>query len=273
MSARLLTVSLTFCLFCFPIKSETLSVICWNLERGFLPDANPFYIAMRISQMPQYDLWGFSEVSKNDFSLLEGACEYNNKNNYQRIDGSKSGDRLLVIYNEAKITKLQSLELTDIEDESGNQPFNIKNIRPPLGGKFKDKASGQAFYFFVNHFHRSNAENRQRQARALLRWAKAADAPVIVSGDFNFDWDIDLQAGNRSFDLFTQGAVFDWIEPQTLIKSQTNPRYNSVLDFIFIAKAPPVWSATSRIITTPGDESDNETIPDHRPLEGVIHLN
>ncbi|MBZ0256495.1 hypothetical protein K8I31_10555, partial [bacterium] len=191
MSARLLTVLFTFCLFGLSANSETLRVICWNLERGSFPDANPYYIAMRISQMPQYDLWGFSEVSQNDFSLLEGACEFNNKDDYQRIDGSKSGDRLLVVYNAAKIEKLQSFELTNIKDESGNQPFNIQNIRPPLGGKFRNKASGQSFYFFVNHLHRGNAENRQRQARALLRWAKVADAPVIVSGDFNFDWDID----------------------------------------------------------------------------------
>ncbi|MDP8243136.1 MAG: hypothetical protein P9L94_03570 [Candidatus Hinthialibacter antarcticus] len=268
------TLSLVLCL-CLSVAAhaDAISVICWNIERGFSPDANPYYVAMRVSQMPQYDLWGFSEVSRSDFSLLEESCEFNNDDDYQRIEGGKSSDHLLVVYNSVRLEKLQSLELITIEDGVGNQPFNRQNIRPPLGGKFKDKSSGQEFYFFVNHFHRGNAENRQRQSRALMRWAQRADAPVIVTGDFNFDWDIDLRAGNRAFDIFTQGNQFDWIEPQRLIKTQSSPRYNSILDFIFIAKAPTVWSATSSILVTPGDDRDNETIPDHRPVEGLIHLN
>ena len=253
--------------------ADALRVICWNIERGFSPDANPYYVAMRVSQMPAYDLWGFSEASQSDFPLLEEACELNSDFDFQRIEGSKSNDRLLVIFNAQRLEKIRSLELTAIEDGEGNQPFTWQNIRPPLGGKFKDKASGREFYFFVNHFHRGNAENRQRQSRALLRWAQSADAPVIVSGDFNFDWDIDLKAGNAAFDIFTQHNQFDWLEPQQFIKTQTSPRYNSILDFIFMAKAPSVWSATSSILVTPGDEPDNDIVPDHRPVEGFIHFN
>ncbi len=267
-----LFVSMAVTLITITVQAEPLRVICWNIERGFRPDANPYYISWQITEMPQYDLWGLSEVSEEDFDLFEEACEFNNDDDYSRIEGSASTDRLLVVYNTERFELLHTLELTLIEDSQGAQPFTWRHIRPPLGGKFKDKATDKEFFFFVNHFHRSNAKNRQKQAHALRLWAEAADAPVIASGDFNFDWDIDDKKGNPAFRNFILNNTFEWIKPQFITKTQASPRYNSVLDFIFIAKAPDVWSATSSIIVKPGDLDDNETAPDHRPVDGFIHL-
>jgi hypothetical protein len=39
------------------------------------------------------------------------------------------------------------------------------NVRAPLVGEFRDKASGQSFLFMVNHLYHSSAERQHYRAR------------------------------------------------------------------------------------------------------------
>ena len=71
---------------------------------------------------------------------------------------------------------------------------------------------------------------------------------------------------------------FMWLQPEKLIRSQSNPEYDSVLDFVFVANAPFGWFAHSRIMEREDDipaENNNQFVDDdkstdHRPVEAVF---
>ena len=75
----------------------------------------------------------------------------------------------------------------------------------------------------------------------------------------------------------TASNVFTWVRPQVLHRTQCTARgndcrYNSVLDFVFIANMPASWEASSEIIVRSGDFPDNRSTSDHRQVAATFSL-
>jgi hypothetical protein len=106
--------------------------------------------------------------------------------------------------------------------------------------------------------------------------------PIVAVGDYNFDYDVatgDLGVPHRDggFDALTKDDKFRWVRPERLVKTEADDKFNSVLDFVFVANFPFEWSAQSRILERDGDEAatvndfdDNDKQTDHRPLEATV---
>jgi hypothetical protein len=249
----------------------TITVVGWNIESG---DAVVEVIAERVAAMDDVDIWGFSEVERTGAdSILEAAAEDGEDADFRTIVGSTgANDRLLIAYDHDRFELLGWEELHEI---------NVGGrVRAPLVAHMRDRDSGTEFLFMVNHLYRSRPERRHVQSRMLNEWALGHDIPVIAVGDYNYDWEVvggDVDR-DRGFDLLTSDGVFTWVRPARLIRTQCSVvstglcRYDSVLDFVFIANVPETWRAESEIIVAPGDFPDDETTSDHRPVLGRVEV-
>ena len=149
--------------------------------------------------------------------------------------------------------------------------------RHPLLAKFRVIATGDEFWFVVNHLQRGlgapTNERRQAQADWLNEWAQGkADnvnpPAIILVGDYNFDVTPYTKRGNPAFDIFMKDGMFRWIEPPCVAANSCpltgtgcHPHFNSILDFVFLAGPARSWTATSEILFKDDtDYCDNERL-------------
>ncbi len=147
-------------------------------------------------------------------------------------------------------------------------------VRSPLVVRFRMSATGQEFWFMVNHLYRSRAGKRHEQADGLNEWARKQSLPVIAVGDYNFDWSLPDGSSDHDegFDLMVSDQVFAWVQPEELIKTQCSG-HNSVLDFVFSAGAAQTWQASSEILFRDPDYCPDDHIQsDHRPVRATFSL-
>lgn len=258
-----------------------LTVVSFNLQSGH---ANPDYLAREaVAAVPEADLWGLSEVA--DASWLERfdrAAEGAGGGRFETILGTTGGDdRLGVVYGDR-------LELVGTSELSEINAYG--RVRAPLVARFRVRFDGQAsagrgsdseganseeFLFLVNHLYRSDREARHQQARLLNQWARSQTLPVVAVGDYNFDWDAPSngQRRDRGYDFLTEGGVFVWVRPAAIVPTHCSDRYQSVLDFVFVAGTARDWSARSEILFPEASYCpDDRRQSDHRPVLARFRL-
>ena len=100
------------------------------------------------------------------------------------------------------------------------------------------------------------------------------DTSLIATGDYNFDWSVTNgeQSHDAGFDKMTADGNWTWVRPATLIQSQCNPNFNSVLDFVFVNTAARPLALTSVILQEANDCGNAAANPDHRPLRTEFEL-
>ncbi len=245
-----------------------LTVVGYNVESG---GAQAAIIAERVEAIDGCDLWGFSEVQNESWArAFEEAAAVGEGNgaDFDYVLGSTgAADRLAIVYDRIRFELMAHFELKEI---------NVGGrVRAPLVAHFRDGLSGQEFFFMVNHLYRSRAPKRHVQARLLNRWAQRQTMPVIAVGDYNFDWSVPNGDANHDagYDEMVRGEVFVWIRPQApLIRSHCSTRYDSVLDFVFVAGGAKGWNGVSEIVVVDGDCPDDGTTSDHRPVRAVFDV-
>lgn len=241
-----------------------IKVISWNVESG---GATLSTFSRHFEDMDEIDFYGLSEVKADWESGILRNISADENINYRSILGTTGGaDRLQIIYNADRYHLVDNDELDDI---------NIQGrVRAPLIGIFEEKATNKRLIVMVNHLYRSNENARHQQATLLNRWAAAQPLPVIAMGDYNFDWHVENgdQDHDEGFDNFTSGGVFKWIKPASLVRTQCNLNYNSVLDFIFVSGALKSVESTSDILLNHPAycTTDIRNEADHRPIFASI---
>ena len=243
--------------------AEQVRVIGLNIEGGYKPDATLETIVQNVKALSPADLWGFSEVTESEWpdSITEATGQ-----NSKFVLGTTSNDRLLAVYNSEKFTLVESFELDQFKFGD--------NGRAPLVLHLRHLSTGTEILFVVNHLHRSANVKRSQQARGLNIWGSKNYLPIIAVGDYNFDWNISpsLPYRDRGFDLLVADDVFVWVRPDVLVKTQCSKKYNSVLDFAFVANSAKQWPRESRILSIDDNCEDTGDTYDHRPVELVIDI-
>ncbi len=250
-----------------PAHASQLKVASFNVESG---DAVPSVIARKhIGPLEDIDIWGFSEVQNESWLLdLEQGTEDGENADFKTILGSTGrGDRLAIAYNSNLLEEVKHYELDDI---------NIGGrVRAPLVAQFRFKPTGEEFLFVVNHLYRSSESSRHEQAQLLNEWGRSQELPIIAAGDYNFDWDVVSGVHDEGWDFLTADDVFTWVKPDKLVATLCSDRYDSVLDFVFVAGEAKNWSASSVILySEPSDAycPDDKTTSDHRPILATFQL-
>jgi endonuclease/exonuclease/phosphatase family metal-dependent hydrolase len=146
--------------------------------------------------------------------------------------------------------------------------------RSPLVAEFVDTRSNRRFLFMVNHLARSDNDLRHDQGQRLNEWVRTQTLPVIACGDYNFDWSVTNgeQSHDVGFDRMVADGHWTWVRPATLVRSQCNPNFNSVLDFIFVSAGARPLALTSEILQAANDCGNAAANPDHRPLRTEFEL-
>ena len=201
-------------------------------------------------------------------ATFETAAENATNAEFKAVLGTTGGpDRLLILFNDDRFDLIgNKIELSNI---------NIGgNVRAPLVIHLRENNTGTEFLFMVNHLYRTRSTRRHMQAELLNEWAANQQLPVIAVGDYNFDWDVEDgdTDHDEGYDNMIAEDVFKWIKPQTLIKTQASPDYNSVLDFVFTSKDAKSWAESSEIIVKDGDFPDDNQKSDHRPVRAWFDL-
>jgi hypothetical protein len=97
---------------------------------------------------------------------------------------------------------------------------------------------------------------------------------VSACSDYNFDWSVTNGDQNRDvgFDRMTADSHWSWARPATLIRSQCNPNFDSVLDFVFVNTSARPLALTSVILQESNDCGNATANRDHRPLRAEFEL-
>jgi endonuclease/exonuclease/phosphatase family metal-dependent hydrolase len=244
--------------------AQQVSVASFNVESG---EATTARLRQDILRVPQSDIWGFSEVLNDSWAAaFESALS--TTDDYDRILGTTGGDdRLAIVYNKTRLELVSTRELSEIGGTGS---------RSPLVARFRLRENGQEFLFIVNHLNRGNAAKRHEQATMLNAFAVRPDTPPIIAvGDYNFDWNLPNGDANhdRGYDNITANGVFKWVRPATLIKTQCDPSFNSVLDFVFTSKAAQNWNGVGEIHFREVEYcQDDAQRSDHRPVRAQFTL-
>jgi endonuclease/exonuclease/phosphatase family protein len=242
----------------------SLTVIGFNVESG---DANPLVIASQMKLVQGEALWGLCEVESESWAeTFRVAAGQGENADFKAILGTTGGaDRLLILYDARVLEERRHFELSDI---------NIGgNVRAPLVGDFRVRATGLELLFMVNHLYRSRDDRRHEQARLLNEWGKRQSLPVIAVGDYNFDWDVQDGEHNhdQGYDLMTAAGVFRWVRPAKLVKTECSASFDSVLDFVFVAGPAQGWAGVSDILSPEASYCpDTDQKSDHRPVRAMF---
>ncbi|MGF1495894.1 MAG: endonuclease/exonuclease/phosphatase family protein [Elainellaceae cyanobacterium] len=252
-------------------RPNEITVVGFNVESG---GANPEIIARQhIAPVRGADLWGFSEVQNQDWlTALNRGVAAGERTAFETILGTTGeGDRLAIAYSTRQLQVVGHTELHELS-------FGGR-VRAPLVAHFRLRDSEQELLFMVNHLYRSDGDRRHQQAQALNRWAQAQTLPIIAVGDYNFDFDVaggDQGQRDAGYDLMTQAGVFRWVRPQTLTATFCSERYNSILDFIFVAHDAAAWSVRSSEVlyadSPAGYCPDTRATSDHRPVMATFEI-
>ena len=257
-----------------PAASFELTVVSYNVESD--SDTKSDSVATDLKRVPQSHIWGLSEVYARDFETYRKAIG----ENFELIEGETgSTDRLAIIFDPAVLEQIGQ----KYEPDAGGS-------RHPLIARFKVKETNQEFLFVVNHLQRgrgSTDKKRQAQAKWLNNWVqgkaeKGTLPAIILAGDYNFDVDPKTKKGNPAYKFFMKNGRFRWVEPFCIASGNCpptgtacNPRYNSILDFVFLAGPAQTWKAESEILFK--DETNyckKEELggSDHRPIRAVLTI-
>ncbi|MEO0952747.1 MAG: endonuclease/exonuclease/phosphatase family protein [Pseudomonadota bacterium] len=253
--------------------ADEFVVMGYNVESD--DDTKWTTVAEDMASLGHVDIWGLSEVqNRAAVRIFRNAAKQGSDSDdpryYYLLGENGRSDRLAIIYNEHRFEHLDVYELID----------EVGGDRPPLVAHMRDLDTGLEFLFMVNHLNRGDSSKRQRQALGLRIWAESIDLPVVAMGDYNFDWDVTTERGNKAFRYFMEGEHWDWIEPNCALDNdfsdcqptQCNPNYTSILDFLFVAGEAKNWFIQSEILEPRPDYCDFDGTggADHLPIIGIV---
>ena len=262
------------------VATETMTLATWNIQSN---DASKWRIGEEMADLHDVDLWGLCEVADEDWAKhLEEQLDQQEGRDFKRALGDSGGSlKLLVLYDNQVFSRIAQYEISWSERD-----WYIEGMRPrsPLVIQFEHRESGFEFLFVLVHLYRGDPEEqpdprRLDQASVLASWASTQSLPVIVAGDFNFDWrllaDDDYDNYSRGYGNLTHGNVLTWVVPGNYSVTFCGTLQEGGLyveDFFFIANASGLLSARSRVVTECTCKGSDGSYSDHRPVEAVFEL-
>lgn len=117
-------------------------------------------------------------------------------------NGGTKGEYCPIFYKKEKYQLLEShtFWLSETPDEVNSKGWDAALSRIVTYAKFKDKYSGDIFYFFNTHFDHKGKTARLKSAELLTNKAKqiAGAYPYFITGDFN------LTPSSKPYDVLTK---------------------------------------------------------------------
>ena len=259
-----------------PLRVASFNVLCANCSKGKASWATRRGAVVATIKDQDPDVIGVQEASQG--RIAGGGSQYMDLVNrlgkpYQITDTRKGASLAVrIIYNSDRVELL--------EKGSAFLPKG-KSRRAATWAIFRQKATGERFFFLSTHFEpkndkkgsRTNYNTRRRQANAvvdIIRRNNPDDLPVIAVGDFNSTkWEkpsngpYDIMEGAGYLDPLGNGYRTRGTAPGAFVEKRVNTSYASYNMYTRKARNFPgqlTGSNPDYIFVTPMRVSEYETV-------------
>ncbi len=250
-----------------PAAAAELQVALFNVESDHSERRTIGAQIARYYRDHEIDLWAFTEVWDEDWEnefLGDIAKAYDRATGddiaFRSVFGESGGDnRLLVIYNPAKLEVVATNELAGLDIRRSNPA--------PLAVHFRLRG-GPEFMLLVARLDRYREEARAQAAAGINRWAAEQSLPILAMGTFGFGWSTRDDGATRepAFDQMIANDVLRWAQPEKIVATECGPG-KTVEDFIFVGGSARDWPMRTRVLSTaPNYCPDSDLTSSHRPL-------
>lgn len=197
------------------------------------------------------DLAGMQEALRGQIDDLAAALPGYAWVGVGRDDARDGGEFSPIFYRADRFTLLEhdTFWLSETPEVVASKSWDAAITRIVTWGHFEDKATGKRFYHFNTHFDHRGEQARTESARLLRARiaAIAGTAPVVVTGDFNFEPSAE---GYRILTAPSDDALTDTID------ATAEPHYGPAatccgfaveggptrrIDYVFIKNGVTVW--------------------------------
>ena len=186
-----------------------------------------------------------------------------------RDDGKQKGEYAAIFYDKQKLRLMDNghfwLSPTPDKPSLG---WDAACIRICTWGQFEDVTTGLRFYFYNLHMDHVGVVARREAAKLVMeRISQRADAPVVLTGDFNVDqndeiYGIFTQSG-RLLDSYTS-ARLRFAENGTFNAYHQERKTTSRIDHVFVS---PQFTVERYGVLTNTYWADQQRLPsDHYPV-------
>lgn len=142
-------------------------------------------------------------------------------------DGGSRGEFMAVFYRKDRLEPLEydHYWLSDTPDVMASVTWGHVCKRMVTWVKFRDRQSGQQFYFLNTHFDHESQPAREKSAELVLQRTNAlkTNLPILLVGDFNAD--------NRNKAYATLTAENAFIDTWTIARKRINENMNTFNSF------------------------------------------
>ena len=215
------------------------------------------------------DIFGTQEVLESQLrDMLQRLDDYDYIG-VGRDDGKKKGEYAAIFYDKQKLRLMDNghfwLSPTPDKPSLG---WDAACIRICTWGQFEDVTTGLRFYFYNLHMDHVGVVARREAAKLVMeRISQRADAPVVLTGDFNVDqndeiYSIFTQSG-RLLDSYT-AARLRFAENGTFNAYHQERKTTSRIDHVFVS---PQFTVERYGVLTNTYWADKQRLPsDHYPV-------
>lgn len=135
------------------------------------------------------DVLGLQEVLRRQLDDLGGLAGYASVGK-GRDDGRDAGEFAPILYRTDRLTLLETSTFwfSDLPAVPGSRSWGNNITRICTWARFRDGASGRAFYVYNVHLDHESQPSRERSVAALIDSVGARRSrgdPVLITGDFN----------------------------------------------------------------------------------------
>ena len=188
-----------------------------------------------------------------------------------RDDGDKQGEYSAIFYKKDKVEKINEgwFWLNETPDKAV-KGWDAACVRICTWGQFKERISGEEFFFFTLHMDHVGIKARMESAKLIVRKIKeiANGKKVIVTGDFNVD------QTNEIYSVFTQSGLlkdsyecarFCFAENGTFNSFDPDLKTASRIDHVFVSPSFEVdnYAVMTDCYWMPTDNGNNKSIKGH----------
>ncbi len=272
MKARIITLLLLLPTMMF--AQESLNVATFNVRLKTESDgANQWKHRVEhlksLIEYHEFDIFGTQEGFKeqlDDIAKIE-RLEYIGKG---RDDGKNAGEHAAIFYRSDKFKLLKQGNFW--LSETPNVPslgWDASYKRVCSWGKFKNKKTGQVFFFFNVHFDHQGKVAQLESAKLLIKKIEeiAGDSKIILTGDFNIEPESEgIKIIKEQFNDSRELTLNPPYGPEgTFSGFDINRELTRRIDYIFLSHKIKVhkYAALS-------DTKDNRYPSDHLPVVAKI---
>lgn len=226
-----------------------MTVVSFNVRYGTADDGPDSWehrkaLVLRNLRALDADLIGTQEMLAFQSDYLEAGLTAYTRVGAGRVDGAREGEMTAVYFRRSRFRKIDEghFWLSETPDVVGSKGWDAQLPRVATWVLLEDRIDSRRLYFLDTHFSHVGAVARRESARLIRERAEDADAPAIVTGDFNAEVDSEVYEQLTSSLVDTYRALYD-VEPPGTIHTFDTDEVGTRIDWILADEAFEVLEA------------------------------